>query len=86
MGVCPLTQLVCLRSGEFVEAPDGLLSKMKSLEQLRISIDGLNDESKLQFMKELGNLSEAMWCMVQAPSLFLGLWAAAGKLHHLVSV
>ena len=86
MGVCQLTQLVCVRGGEFVEARNGLLTKMKSLEQLRISIDGLNDKSKLQFMKELGNLSEAMWCMVHAPSLFLGLWAAAGKLHHLVSV
>ncbi|XP_039793108.1 disease resistance protein RGA5-like [Panicum virgatum] len=57
-GVCQLTQLVCLRGGISTCAPDGLLKKVTSLEQLHIRIDNLNDESKRQFVKALGNLSE----------------------------
>ncbi|XP_039798028.1 uncharacterized protein LOC120663058 isoform X3 [Panicum virgatum] len=57
-GVCQLTQLVCLRGDSHTLAPDGLLKKVTSLEELRISIDNLNDESKRQFVKALGNLSE----------------------------
>ncbi|KAG2631543.1 hypothetical protein PVAP13_2NG017600, partial [Panicum virgatum] len=56
-GVCQLTQLVCLCAPD-TSAPDGLLKKVTSLEELRISIDNLNDESKRQFVKALGNLSE----------------------------
>jgi len=57
-GICQLTQLVCLRGGFRTRAPDGLLKKVTSLEELRISIDNLNDESKRQFVKALGNLSK----------------------------
>ncbi|KAG2562155.1 hypothetical protein PVAP13_8KG248612 [Panicum virgatum] len=57
-GVCQLTQLVCLRVGFRTCAPDGLLKKVTSLEELHICIDNLNDESKRQFVKALGNLSE----------------------------
>ncbi|CAO2151520.1 unnamed protein product [Urochloa humidicola] len=59
LGVCQLMQLVCLHGGDHTSTPDGLLRKVTSLEDLRIRIDNLNDESKQQFMKELGNLSEA---------------------------
>ncbi|XP_039798033.1 disease resistance protein PIK6-NP-like isoform X1 [Panicum virgatum] len=57
-GVCQLTQLVCLRGGSRTRAPDGLLKKLTSLEELHICIDNLNHESKRQFVKALGNLSE----------------------------
>jgi len=57
-GVCQLTQLVCLRGDVLTCAPDGLLKKVTSLEELHIRIDNLNDESKRQFVKALGNLSE----------------------------
>ncbi|XP_039793105.1 disease resistance protein RGA5-like [Panicum virgatum] len=57
-GVCQLTQLVCLRGDYSTCAPDGLLKKLTSLEELLIHIGNLNDESKRQFVKALGNLSE----------------------------
>ncbi|KAF8647817.1 hypothetical protein HU200_065178 [Digitaria exilis] len=57
-GVCQLTQLLCLRGDDNMRAPDGLLKKVTSLEQLRLNIDNLDDESKRQFMKDLGNLSQ----------------------------
>ncbi|KAF8738117.1 hypothetical protein HU200_013994 [Digitaria exilis] len=57
-GVCQLTQLLCLRGNHFTKAPDGLLKKVTSLEELRLNIDNLDDESKRQFMKDLGNLSQ----------------------------
>ncbi|KAF8645090.1 hypothetical protein HU200_066212 [Digitaria exilis] len=57
-GVCQLTQLLCLRGDHFTRAPDGLLKKVTSLEELRLNIDNLDDESKRQFMKDLGNLSQ----------------------------
>ncbi|CAL4990756.1 unnamed protein product [Urochloa decumbens] len=57
-GVCQLTQLLCLRGGHDTYAPDGLLRKMTSLEELNIRIDNLNDESQRQFMRDLGNQSE----------------------------
>ncbi|KAG2631454.1 hypothetical protein PVAP13_2NG053630 [Panicum virgatum] len=57
-GVCQLTQLVCLRGSFCTCAPDGLLKKLTSLEELHIRIDNLNHESKGQFVKALGNLSE----------------------------
>lgn len=39
-GVCQLTQLVCLRGGFRTCAPDGLLKKLTSLEELHICIQG----------------------------------------------
>ncbi|KAF8738579.1 hypothetical protein HU200_013962 [Digitaria exilis] len=57
-GVCQLTQLLCLHGDRFTKAPDGLLKKVTSLEELRLNIDNLDDESKRQFMKDLGNLSQ----------------------------
>ncbi|KAF8645095.1 hypothetical protein HU200_066211 [Digitaria exilis] len=57
-GVCQLTQLLCLRGGFNTRAPDGLLKKVTSLEELCLNIDNLDDESKRQFMKDLGNLSQ----------------------------
>ncbi|KAF8738580.1 hypothetical protein HU200_013963 [Digitaria exilis] len=57
-GVCQLTQLLCLRGDRFTKAPDGLLKKVTSLEELCLNIDNLDDESKRQFMKNLGNLSQ----------------------------
>nr|CAB3490594.1 unnamed protein product [Digitaria exilis] len=53
-----LTQLLCLHGDRFTKAPDGLLKKVTSLEELRLNIDNLDDESKRQFMKDLGNLSQ----------------------------
>ena len=43
-GVCQLTQLVYLCAPD-TRAPDGLLKKVTSLEELHIRIDNLNDES-----------------------------------------
>ncbi|KAF8745033.1 hypothetical protein HU200_013486 [Digitaria exilis] len=57
-GVCQLTQLLNLRGDDLTKAPDGLLKKVTSLEELRLNIDNLDDESKRQFMKDLGNLSQ----------------------------
>ncbi|XP_066334252.1 disease resistance protein Pik-2-like [Miscanthus floridulus] len=53
-----LTQLVCIRSDEYTMVPDGLLQKLTSLEELRISVCMLLFDSLKQFLKELGNLSQ----------------------------
>ncbi|CAO2142303.1 unnamed protein product [Urochloa humidicola] len=58
-GVCQLTQLVCLRGDVYTSAPDGFLRKVTSLEDLRTRIDNLDEESQRQFLKDVGNLSEA---------------------------
>ncbi|KAF8647816.1 hypothetical protein HU200_065177 [Digitaria exilis] len=57
-GVCQLTQLLCLHGDRIMRVPDGLLKKLTSLEELHLNIDNLDDESKRQFMKDLGNLSQ----------------------------
>ncbi|CAL4990764.1 unnamed protein product [Urochloa decumbens] len=59
--VCQLTQLVCLRGVDFgMCVPDGLfLTKLTSLEELRVRIDNLDEESQRQFVNGLGSLSEA---------------------------
>ncbi|CAO2142932.1 unnamed protein product [Urochloa humidicola] len=57
LGVCQLTQLLCL-CGDDTCAPDGFLRKVISLEELRINIDNLEVESQRQFIKDLDNLSE----------------------------
>ncbi|CAN6177814.1 unnamed protein product [Urochloa humidicola] len=60
-GVCQLTQLVCLFGDVFITCvPDGLfLTKLTSLEELRVCIDNLDEESQRQFVKDLGSLSKA---------------------------
>ncbi|KAF8645092.1 hypothetical protein HU200_066208 [Digitaria exilis] len=57
-GVCQLTQLLCLRGGWNTRAPDGLLKKVTSLEELCLNIDNLDDEPKRQFINDLCNLSQ----------------------------
>lgn len=88
-GVCQLTQLVCLRGGSRTRAPDGLLKKLTSLEELHICIDNLNHESKRQFVKALGNLSELRVLSINSINDFLeetvlsDLAQSLGNLHKL---
>ncbi|CAL4990792.1 unnamed protein product [Urochloa decumbens] len=57
--ICELTQLVWLRGDLHTCAPDGLfLTKVTSLEELKICFENLDKESQRQFVKNVGNLSQ----------------------------
>ncbi|CAO2145181.1 unnamed protein product [Urochloa humidicola] len=82
LAICELTQLVCLRVGIHTDAPDGLfLTKMTSLEVLVIHFVNLDKESRLQFVKNLGNLSQLRVLDIYGP--LEGVVQSLGNLHKL---
>ncbi|CAO2142929.1 unnamed protein product [Urochloa humidicola] len=82
LAICELTQLVCLRGGFSTGALDGLfLTKMTSLEELKIRFDNLDKESQRQFVKNVGNLSQVM--VLNIFSRLEGVVQSLGHLHKL---
>ncbi|CAN6226827.1 unnamed protein product [Urochloa humidicola] len=82
LAICELTQLVCLHGGVYTQAPDGLfLTKMMSLEELKICYDNLNKESHRQFVKNVGNLSQLR--MLDIYGGLEGFVESLGNLHKL---
>ncbi|CAL4982522.1 unnamed protein product [Urochloa decumbens] len=88
LGICQLTQLVCLRGGFYTRMPDGLiLTKMTSLEELQdISIANLDEKSQRQFVKDLSSLSESRVLNIRCSfkgTVQLDLLQSLGNLHKL---
>ncbi|CAO2150441.1 unnamed protein product [Urochloa humidicola] len=82
LAICELSQLVCLRGGFFTHTPDGLfVTKVTSLEELKIRFDNLDEESQWQFVKNVGNLSQVR--VLDICGCLEGIVQSLGNLHKL---
>ncbi|XP_066363757.1 uncharacterized protein [Miscanthus floridulus] len=81
-----LTQLVCLRCSYQTRVPAGLIGKLTSLQELRISCGG-EDAIIMQFVKELGLLKELRVLKtsicVRSESIESALLESLGCLHNI---